>query len=62
MCTKIENRYEKRHNKNSNMMKNAPKNPTLADTQNHWIKKISHSTHNKYTTSVNCDFQRLSQL
>jgi hypothetical protein len=48
--------------KNSNMMKNAPKNSTLADSQNLWIKKISHSTHNKYTTSVNCDVQLLSQL
>jgi hypothetical protein len=43
--------------KNSNMMKNAPKTSTLADSQNHCIKKISHSTYNKYTTSVNCDFQ-----
>jgi hypothetical protein len=62
MCTKIENRYGKRHNKKFKHDENAPKNSTLADTQNHWIKKISHSTHNKYTTSVNCDFQRLSQL
>jgi hypothetical protein len=62
-CTKIKNKYGKRHDKKFKHHEKCPqKNSTLADTQNHWIKKISHSTHNKYTTSVNCDFQLLSQL